>query len=126
MKTPVSAGVVFVDDVARLAAFYRGVAGMTEVHTDQQHVVLEIPGFQLTIHALSTHDDRPDRGYPTREDTYLKLCFPVADLAQARAIASSLGGELWPVEREWEARGFRACDGRDPEGNVFQLRQAIA
>ena len=125
MKTPVSAGVVFVDDVDRVAAFYRGVAGMIETHADRQHVVLEMPGFQLTVHALSASDGHSHGDYPAREDTYIKLCFPVADLARARAIASSLGGELWPADREWEARGFCACDGRDPEGNVFQLRQAI-
>lgn len=123
MNTLVSAGVVFVDDVARVAAFYRGVAGMKQTHADDRHVVLEIPGFQLTVHALASHGGDSGRAYPTREDSYVKLCFPVADLAQARAIASSLGGEVWPADREWEARGFRACDGRDPEGNVFQLRQ---
>jgi len=28
------------------------------------------------------------------------------------------------VEREWELRGANVCDGHDPEGNIFQLRQA--
>lgn len=123
MSTPAVAGVVFAADIARLAAFYRGVAGMRETHADDRHVVLEIPGFQLTVHALSGSEGHPQYAYPTREDTYIKLCFPVTSLAEARTLASSLGGELWPVDREWEARGFRACDGRDPEGNVFQLRQ---
>lgn len=30
------------------------------------------------------------------------------------------------TSKEWEARGFRACDGRDPEGNVLQVREAAA
>jgi hypothetical protein len=29
------------------------------------------------------------------------------------------------VEREWEFEGAKVCDGHDPEGNVFQLRQAV-
>ena len=31
-----------------------------------------------------------------------------------------------PTTAEWQAseRGFRACDGHDPEGNVIQVREA--
>jgi hypothetical protein len=29
------------------------------------------------------------------------------------------------VEREWEFEGAKVCDGHDPEGNVFQIRQAV-
>lgn len=123
MNMPSPAGVIFVDDVARIAAFYQAVVGMNVVHADNDHVVLEVTGFQLTVHALAPPSrDRADLAYPTREDSYIKLCFPVADLARARSTAARLGGELWPPDREWQARGFRACDGRDPEGNVFQLR----
>lgn len=112
------AAVLFVHDVARMTAFYRELAGMQRVHGDDRHAVLECDGFQLTIHAI--HGAGTD--FSTREDSYLKLCFPVDDLAAARVRTRELGGELWPPEREWQARGFRACDGRDPEGNVFQLR----
>jgi predicted enzyme related to lactoylglutathione lyase len=113
-----AAAVVFVHDVPRMTAFYRDLANMQRVDGDDRHTVLERDGFQLTIHALAG----AGTDFSTREDTYIKLCFPVADLAAARVLAGELGGELWPVAREWEARGFRACDGRDPEGNVFQLR----
>jgi hypothetical protein len=27
------------------------------------------------------------------------------------------------AEGEWEFEGAKVCDGYDPEGNVFQLRQ---
>jgi len=29
------------------------------------------------------------------------------------------------IAREWEFEGARVCDGCDPEGNVFQIRQAV-
>ena len=38
--------------------------------------------------------------------------------------AERLGGRVKPVHDEWEARGFRACDGHDPEGNVIQVRES--
>ncbi len=122
MATLVPAGVIFVDNVSYVAAFYQAVADMTILHADDQHIVLSTPGFQLTIHALHPSGSTPGP-YPIRHDTYIKLCFPVADLATARALAATHGGHLLPADNEWQARGFLACDGHDPEGNVFQLRQ---
>jgi hypothetical protein len=127
MARPLAAVVIFVDDVARMAAFYRSLADMTPVQADAQHAVLEIPGLQLTIHALRPARDGRPASYPTREDSHVKPCLPIENIARARAIATQLGGELWPANKEWDAvdRGFRACDGRDPEGNVFQVRQPL-
>ena len=120
---PAPAAVVFVADVPRMTVFYRELFSMHVLQGDGDFAVLERDGLQLTIHAL--HGE-PGNG-ATRLDTHLKLCFPVDRIADARARAPSLGGELWPPEREWSApeRGFRACDGRDPEGNVFQVREAL-
>jgi len=59
-----------------------------------------------------------------REDTALKLVFSVEDIAHARERAAELGGAVNAMEREWEFEGARVCDGHDPEGNIFQLRQA--
>jgi predicted enzyme related to lactoylglutathione lyase len=123
MDSPLAAGVVFVDDVLGVSAFYRAVTGMEVLHAGDGYAVLGSDGFQLTVHALPVPGGDGSGTYPTRHDTYIKLCFPVRSLAQARATAAEFGGELWPAEKEWEARGFRACDGRDPEGNVFQLRE---
>lgn len=123
MTMPPVAAVMFVDNLDRMSAFYQGVAGMTAVHADSEHVVLEAAGFQLIVHAIPEAYASRTSAYPLREDGCIKLCLPVASIDAARAVAVGLGGELWPPEREWEARGVRVCDGRDPEGNVFQLRQ---
>lgn len=120
---PLPAAVVFVDDVARMAGFHAALTGMRQVHGDDGRVVLEAAGFQLTVHALlDAHGGATD--HALREDTLVKMCLPAPSLAEARRTAAALGGGLWPSDREWQARGFRACDGRDPEGNVFQLRAA--
>ncbi len=66
------------------------------------------------------HDD--DHVVLPREDSYLKVCVPVQSLTESRALAQALGGRVASPDREWEARGFRACDGHDPEGNIVQLR----
>jgi predicted enzyme related to lactoylglutathione lyase len=125
MRMPSPAAVVFAADVARVAAFYRTVFRMRHLEGDATYVVLERDGFQLTVHGLRGESTASGA---TREDTYVKLCFPVDSIDYVRREATALGGEVWPAEREWESetRGFRACDGRDPEGNVFQAREPLA
>lgn len=127
MSAPVAAAVVFVDDVEKLTAFYQALGGMTVLHAEASHAVLEIPGLQITIHALRSSGARPEAPYRTRHDTHIKLSIPVTSIAEARFTAERLDGEVWPPDKEWEAvdRGFRACDGRDPEGNVFQVREVL-
>lgn len=117
--------VVYAKDVARVSAFYAGIAGMAVTHTETDHVVLDSPSLQLVIVAIpaavaATIDiaDPPRR----RADTPIKLAFSVASLDAARKAAPRLGGELNSVEREWVYRQHRVCDGHDPEGNVVQFR----
>lgn len=124
---PTPAVVVFVADVRRVAAFYRELASMRVVLEDAAHTVLEIEGFQLVVHGLSGEPHvLPGEGgrVPVRQDSYVKVCLPVEGLAAARSRAAAHGGAIKSPEHEWEGRGFRACDGHDPEGNVIQVRES--
>ena len=124
---PLPSAVLFVRDVRSLSRFYQDVASMRAIHDDEDHVVLEIPGFQLVIHALRAGPSsrRASEGkVVAREDSHWKLCLPVESIARARVRAAELGGLIKAPEHEWTARGFRACDGHDPEGNVLQLRES--
>jgi Glyoxalase-like domain len=126
---PKPSAVVFAKDIAKLARFYMEIAEMTEVYKDKDHVVLDEEGFQLVIHcipkkiAAQIHIAEPPE---VREDTPIKFCLPVSAIDVARKKANELGGKVGPKSKEWEARGFRACDGFDPEGNVFQVRESAA
>lgn len=121
--------VIFAKNVLQLAQFYRELVGMSEVHQDKDHVVLDDAGFQVVIHgipqkiAASIQISQPPS---IRDNTTLKFCLPVSSIGFARAKASELGGAVGPIGKEWAARGFRACDGHDPEGNVFQVRESAA
>lgn len=123
---PMPAVVLFVDDVRRMAQFYRDVAHMVVVHEEAGHAVLEAAGMQLVVHALPPGvSNGPSAHQPVevREDSYWKLCLPVERIASARIAAAAHGGSIASTDREWVARGFRACDGHDPEGNVIQVRE---
>ncbi|GAB4160473.1 MAG: glyoxalase/bleomycin resistance/dioxygenase family protein [Roseiflexaceae bacterium] len=61
-----------------------------------------------------------------REETPIKPLFVVGSIAAARQQAALLGGAIRPVEQEWQFGSFRVCDGYDPEGNIFQLREEPA
>ena len=119
--------VLYAKDVDRVAAFYVEVAGLRVRKAEPAHVALESPGFDLVVVRIPetlarsiTIESPPLR----RESTPIKLVFPVAGVAAARAAAARLCGALNPEEREWRYEGGRVCDGHDPEGNVFQLRES--
>lgn len=89
--------------------------------SDDSVTVLASEHFELVIHA--SPGEPPGHTSPARQDVYVKPFFPVVSLAEARETAAILGGSLRPEHEEWEARGFRAWEAVDPDGNVIQLRQ---
>jgi predicted enzyme related to lactoylglutathione lyase len=126
--TPKPSVVIFVADVRRVSTFYRELASMTVLVEADDHTVMEVEGLQLVVHGLSGEprvSQRPDE-VRVREDAYVKVCLPVSSIATARRLAAANGGAIKSPQHEWEARGFRACDGHDPEGNVIQVRETPA
>lgn len=126
MMNPFGA-VLFVTDVPRITTFYAAVTGLAVTETGDGWARLGSGAFELVVHGIPPHiaetftiSTPPQR----REDAAIKLIFPVASIADARATAARLGGELNAPDREWALGSMRVCDGHDPEGNVFQLRMA--
>jgi len=117
--------VIFSGDQERLAKFYEYVSGLTVQISDDKHTVLSSETFELVIHALGSE---PATGTAprAREDSYIKPFFPVRSLEETRRRAAKLGGQLRPASDEWSARGFRACEAIDPDGNVIQFREEIS
>ena len=130
MDIAVKAGaVVFVKDLERMIAFYRAVAALAPTEQGDGYCVLENAGVELVLHAIAPHiAARVDVADPPapRAEASVKLILAVADLAAARSQAALHGGRLRPAEHEWDWRGLQVCDGVDPEGNVIQLRAALA
>jgi predicted enzyme related to lactoylglutathione lyase len=121
MKAARTGVVIFTGDKERLARFYDAMTGLPFRVNDQGVTVLASDEFELVIHALprepAVHTPVP------RQDVYIKPFFSVKSLAEAREKAEALGGHLGPPNEEWEARGFRASEATDPDGNVIQFRQ---
>lgn len=124
MPGPARAGaVIYVKDLARLSAFYQAVLGMALRHAEADHQVIESADLQLVIHAIPAQiaDSFTIETPPVpRDEQAIKLFFTVDSLAQARARAHALGGEVG--DAGWAGPGFVAHNAHDPEGNIFQLR----
>lgn len=119
--------VLYAKDLHRLVQFYTAVAGLDVQKIERAYVVLGSEPSQLVIVripkriAAAIQITTPPK---RRENTPIKLVFAAEDIAIARSRAAELGGTMNAVEREWNFEGAKVCDGCDPEGNVFQIREA--
>lgn len=122
--TPTRTGtVIFTGDKARLTAFYQAVTGLPLRLNDDTITVLANEHFELVLHALPNEPTGQPRAH--RPDAYIKPFFSVRSLSEIRARAAALGGQLRPPTEEWTARGFRACEAVDPDGNAIQFRETV-
>ncbi len=103
------------------------MASLRVCRTEADYIMLESWPFQLVVLQIPeriaktiTIQSPPVR----RENGAIKLVFLVERLAQAREVAVQCGGALNGAGPEWSFDGATVCDGYDPEGNVYQLRQA--
>ena len=120
--------VLFATGMDRVAVFYSSVLGLTEANRDDDHILLESPGFQLVVHRLPGHPasavemaERPVR----RAAAAFKPVFFVPSVARVRAIVNTHAGNMDPEEKQWRFEGALVCDALDPDGNVIQFREIL-
>jgi predicted enzyme related to lactoylglutathione lyase len=114
---------IYAENVERVATFYQQLLPMRRLFADAGHVVLESPDFQLLIQAAPARDDgvAAARASAPRDRAAIKLFFTVENLADATTTARALGGDVFATA--YAGPGFTVRNGRDPEGNVFHLRE---
>jgi predicted enzyme related to lactoylglutathione lyase len=119
--------VLFAKDLRKVAAFYARVCSAKVKNEDAHHADLDCGGFQLVVHQIPEHYAQaviisdPPR---LREHGAVRLNFPIADVAAARAVARSLGGEIDDGPPAWAGNDVSFRLGHDPEGNVFGAQSA--
>ena len=124
MPTRVSA-VLFAKRLSTLSEFYQSVFDGRVLHTDADHVVMEISGFNLIVHQIPQHlavavavVSPPER----REQGAIRLDYPVMDLNESSRQAASLGGVIDGHPPSWAGSETDFFLGHDPEGNVFGVK----
>jgi catechol 2,3-dioxygenase-like lactoylglutathione lyase family enzyme len=106
---------LFVTDMARMKAFYRGIIGLPVLEDGAEWARLGDAGCALALHVLP--GSIPDPPIP-RLDSYIKVCFHADDVDAMRASLVERGVEMKELHR-FESATF--CNGVDPEGNIFQI-----
>ncbi len=120
--------VLFARGLDQVATFYSQVLGLGETHRDDDHILLESPGFQLVVHRIPGHSaaaTQPAEPLTRRAKAAFKPVFFVPSLESVRTMASPLGGTMEPRDNEWSFNGVSVCDAVDPEGNVIQFRETV-
>jgi catechol 2,3-dioxygenase-like lactoylglutathione lyase family enzyme len=115
---------LFVTDMARMQGFYRDVLGLAVLEEGAGFSRYDAGGAVLALHAIpAEHAPTIGSSPAARDDTPIKLTFEVGDVAatRARLVAAQIA-----MRAAWEWNGLHACDGVDPEGNVFQIASRAA
>jgi hypothetical protein len=112
--------IIFAKDMKRMTSFYRDALALQFLpdRSNEQWSEFQAGGVLLALHAIPAEIARDIQisGTPTpRSGAAVKLVFEVADLEVARLHLIAHGAVMS------QARDWGACDGVDPEGNVFQI-----
>jgi predicted enzyme related to lactoylglutathione lyase len=107
----ISRVIIFTPDVKRLSDFYRGCFGLTVIgDADDGWTELDAGGCSLALHKTS------EQG--TGRDGWTKIVFGSENVEAEKTRLESLGVKMSDVMTFGE---IHLCDGRDPDGNYFQI-----
>ena len=116
-----SGAVLYVKDLERMKRFYGEMLGSEPTNQSWADVwaVFDKGGIRFCLHAIPAALNVEIAIPPElREDAPVKLMFEVEDVEAERERLESRGIQM--IRRPWQKPG-EACDGVDPEGNVFQI-----
>lgn len=99
--------ILFVDDLAAMTDFYEKTLGLTAVSREKGFVDFDAGGCRLALHAGVSNPGRT------------KICFYAADVSKARQELIDRGARMGKAPVAGDE--LQLCDGKDPEGNTFQL-----
>lgn len=113
MNLKIKRVILFVKDVPTVGAFYRDVLGLSQVvNPDDPKEWLEFSGGACTIALHHGGVEKKGRSRPP------KIVFYSDDVGKTRATLIAKGVKMGALQT---TENFQFCDGRDPEGNDFQV-----
>ena len=120
--------ILYVNDLYSVKEFYQDVFDfnikeMMHSLNDVSHVKLIKDGVELQLLQSNYTKDPTSKAKKT---VSIKPVFIVNEgMARYRNTSISSGGSFNCEDKEWNDDGYTVCDGRDTEGNVFQVRTFI-
>jgi catechol-2,3-dioxygenase len=121
MRVRLNRIILYVQEVERLAAFYRDMLGLRVIESiEEEWAVLDAGPCQLALHRVGEAWRVDDPG-SWKVETNAKLVLAVdRPLAELRAELIAKGVPMREI-KSFPGLTGPLCDGEDPEGNVFQL-----
>lgn len=128
MIRDISAAVLFVDDLDKSVAFYRDTLGFQVMVTDDVSAAFKVGELDfvvLQVNAAIEMIDAASIGWNQGGTRRVLLCAGVDDIDAAYAALTAKGIAFIkpPIDQAW---GRRTAYFADPEGNLWELWQAIA
>jgi predicted enzyme related to lactoylglutathione lyase len=122
MKITLHRIILFVRNVAQLKSFYQQHLHLTvSEETSGEWVVLQSGMMELALHKIGM-EQREKTG---QSENNCKIVFEVdVDLQELRTSLLQNGVKMRELKM-FPGSQYIICDGEDPEGNVFQLKQKV-
>ncbi|WP_293310133.1 VOC family protein [Pedobacter sp. UBA5917] len=114
--------ILFVKDVAHLKSFYTGVLKLEVLEeTPSEWLLLKAGSCNIALHKIGDQYLDKNKGL-FKSGNNTKLVFEVDNITDLR---DYLLGEKVQINeiKTFPDYAYWLCDGEDPEGNVFQLKQ---
>src|SRR5215475_84110 len=124
MNASLSRVILYVQDVAGLADFYNSALGLPIVEQiEGEWAVLKAGGCELALHRVGQRYRVADPA-SWQVETNAKLVMTVdRAIEELRAELVAKGVPMGEI-KSYPGLTGRLCDGKDPEGNVFQLAES--
>jgi len=123
MRIALARIILYVQDVDRLAAFYRDAFGLSVVEEIKgDWTVLDVGPCQLALHRVGKAYRVADPASWQVESNAKVVMTVDRSLAEFRAELTAKGVPMGEI-KSYPGLTGPLCDGKDPEGNVFQLAQ---
>ncbi len=111
MKLKIARVIIFVRDVPGTAIFYKDAFGLkVKNNIDKEWTELEGEGCNLALHRTPVKGKKCDSG--------IKIVFGTKNVAAAKKKLEAKGIRMGKI---FEYEGMKFCDGKDPDGNTFQI-----
>ena len=127
MIKKVNANVLFVDDLDRAVKFYRDTLAIEVVFTDDVSAALRMDGQDFAIVHVSAGAEMLNETVLDEAKGVSHRVMLCADVEDVDATYKALTGKgvafiRPPEDKHW---GWRTAYFTDPDGNIWELRQAI-
>lgn len=122
MTVTLSRIIIFCGNVNGLKSFYQQNFGLDLIEEiENEWIVLNAGAVEIAFHRVG-NAYRKDH-IPFRADSNSKLVFEITDDLAGLRERLLANGVLLKEIKSFEGFNYLMCDGEDPEGNIFQLKQ---